>query len=172
MKLKDSTKNKLSTKVKTTGLKLLSILTVAAPIAIVVYSNLDKYVGIIPEEVVLQTVKISAGGIIAIGTAVLAAIGKLQLKFGWVLLGLLFAIFYLIEPIMPDLVLFTGIAFAGTTFNHIFIDGTIENLAKFGDMKTQALMTYEAKEDVEKLQQEYIAKEADILVKERLKGRV
>ena len=86
----------------------------------------------------------------AVGVAGLAVLGKIKLKFNWVLMGLLFGIFLLIQPIIVDLVLFTGIAFAGMTFDYVFINGTLESLKLYGGMKTEGLIHEEAKEAITK----------------------
>lgn len=147
--MKLSTKSKLASKAKVTSLKLARIAVIVAPIATIVYTNLDKYVGTVPETVVPQTIRLTAGGIAAVTVAVVAAVGNTKIKFSWILMGILFGILWAIQPIIEDLVLFTGIMFAGTTFNHLFIDGAIDNATIYGNMKTQGYMTQEAADEVE-----------------------
>lgn len=157
--MKASFKNRVVNSAKVKGLKLLKISTVVVPIAAIVYSNLDKYVQVVPEKVVLETIKLTAGGVAAVSVAMVYALSSVKPKFSWIFMGIIFGILYLIQPVIKDLVLFTGIAFAGMTVNHIFIDGAIENIQRFGDMQTDAYIHAEVNEKITKAQQKREYKE-------------
>lgn len=146
--MKKSTKNKIAGSAKVKGLKLLRIGTVVTPIAAIVYSNLDKYVTTTAAQVIPQSVSLTGGGIAAVGVAAYVTLSETKPKFSWIMMGIIFGILWALEPIISDLVMFTGIAFAGMTFNHVFIDGAIPNVVKFTDMKTQAMITDEIQEKI------------------------
>lgn len=148
--MKASSKNKIVNSAKIKGLKLLKIGTVTVPIAAIIYSNLDKYLVTTEAHFVPQVVSLSVGGTAAVGVAVYAALSQKKLTFSWVFMGIIFGILTLIEPIIKDLVLFTGVAFAGMTFNHLFVEGAIENASLYGNMTTEALVQKEALERVER----------------------
>jgi hypothetical protein len=128
----------MKTKFKIIGLQILGLSFTVAPILTIIAVNWEKYTTVIPGQVIPETIKLTAGAIVGVTLAILASIGKLKLSGGWIFLGIMFALTWALQAIIADLVLFLGVAFAGSTVDYIFIKGAVANLKETKVMTKQA----------------------------------
>ena len=128
----------MKTKFKIIGLQLLGLSFTVAPILTIIAVNWEKYTTVVPGQVIPETIKLTAGAIVGVTLAILASIGKLKLSGGWIFLGIMFALTWALQAIIADLVLFLGVAFAGSTVDYIFIKGAVANLKETKVMTKQA----------------------------------
>ena len=129
----------MKTKFKIIGLQILGLSFTVAPILTIIAVNWEKYTTVIPGQVIPETIKLTAGAVVGVTLALLASIGKLKLSGGWIFLGIMFALTWALQANhSPDLVLFLGVAFAGSTVDYIFIKGAVANLKETKVMTKQA----------------------------------
>lgn len=128
----------MKTKFKIIGLQILGLSFTVAPILTIIAVNWEKYTTVIPGQVIPETIKLTAGAVVGVTLALLASIGKLKLSGGWIFLGIMFALTWALQAIIADLVLFLGVAFAGSTVDYIFIKGAVANLKETKVMTKQA----------------------------------
>ena len=128
----------MKTKFKIIGLQLLGLSFTVAPILTIIAVNWEKYTTVVPGQVIPETIKLTAGAVVGVTLALLASIGKLKLSGGWIFLGIMFALTWALQAIIADLVLFLGVAFAGSTVDYIFIKGAVANLKETKVMTKQA----------------------------------
>lgn len=128
----------MKTKFKIIGLQILGLSFTVAPILTIIAVNWEKYTTVIPGQVIPETIKLTAGAVVGVTLALLASIGKLKLSGGWIFLGIMFALTWALQAIITDLVLFLGVAFAGSTVDYIFIKGAVANLKETKVMTKQA----------------------------------
>lgn len=128
----------MKTKFKIIGLQILGLSFTVAPILTIIAVNWEKYTTVIPGQVIPETIKLTAGAVVGVTLAILASIGKLKLSGGWIFLGIMFALTWALQAIIADLVLFLGVAFAGSTVDYIFIKGAVANLKETKVMTKQA----------------------------------
>ena len=128
----------MKTKFKIIGLQILGLSFTVAPILTIIAVNWEKYTTVIPGQVIPETIKLTAGAVVGVTLALLASIGKLKLSGGWIFLGIMFALAWALQAIITDLVLFLGVAFAGSTVDYIFIKGAVANLKETKVMTKQA----------------------------------
>jgi len=128
----------MKTKFKIIGLQLLGLSFTVAPILTIIAVNWEKYTTVVPGQVIPETIKLTAGAVVGVTLAILASIGKLKLSGGWIFLGIMFALTWALQAIIADLVLFLGVAFAGSTVDYIFIKGAVANLKETKVMTKQA----------------------------------
>lgn len=102
-------------------LQLFSFLVSVLPLAITVGANCDEWFTT-PEE----TVKIAVGAIIAIVFLCVKTVGKLKVPRRIITFGLVLVISYLLESILADLVLLSGMAFIGELFDAVFFQRAIK----------------------------------------------
>jgi len=134
----------MKAKVKIALLKLFGLSLTVVPVLAVIISKWEEYTEPIPEQIIPATIKLSAGAVVGITIAGFAALGKLKLPGGWVFLGLMFGLAWALEPVIHDLVLFLGIAFAGATADHVFIQGVVKTMEETRVMDKQARITASA----------------------------
>ena len=128
----------MKTKFKIIGLQILGLSFTVAPILTIIAVNWEKYTTVVPGQVIPETIKLTAGAVVGVTLAILASIGKLKLSGGWIFLGIMFALTWALQAIIADLVLFLGVAFAGSTVDYIFIKGAVANLKETKVMTKQA----------------------------------
>jgi len=128
----------MKTKFKIIGLQILGLSFTVAPILTIIAVNWEKYTTVVPGQVIPETIKLTAGAVVGVTLALLASIGKLKLSGGWIFLGIMFALTWALQAIIADLVLFLGVAFAGSTVDYIFIKGAVANLKETKVMTKQA----------------------------------
>ena len=85
-----------------------SFVVSVAPLLVCFIINWDKYA-----ETPADTVKLCIGGVIALVFIFLKVIGKLKMPRRIVLFGVVFVMAYLLQPIIKDLMLLSGMALAG-----------------------------------------------------------
>ena len=125
-------------KAKIKALELLGLSFTTAPIITYLIVNWDKYTAVVPDQVVPESIKLSAGMVVGLSFAVLAAVGKLKVQGGWLFLGVMFGLSWALKSVINDIVLFTGMAFAGSTLDYIFIKGKVSDLKETRIMEKQA----------------------------------
>jgi len=128
----------MKTKFKIIGLQILGLSFTVVPILTIIAVNWEKYTTVVPGQVIPETIKLTAGAVVGVTLAILASIGKLKLSGGWIFLGIMFALTWALQAIIADLVLFLGVAFAGSTVDYIFIKGAVANLKETKVMTKQA----------------------------------
>ena len=144
-------------KAKIAGLQILGLSFTVVPIIVYLALNWEKYTAVVPGAIVPESIKLSAGMVVGLTIATLASVGKLKLSGGWLFLAIMFGLSWALQAIIDDLVLFLGMAFAGSTIDYIFIKG------KVADLKETKIMTKQADINANKM--------AEVLVKQ-LQGRV
>lgn len=93
---------------KLTILYVCSFIFSAAPIVITFIINREQYI-----TTPADTFKLGLGGVIAITFVAFKAIGKLKMPTGIVLYAAIFALSYLLEALLADLLLISGMALLG-----------------------------------------------------------
>lgn len=97
-----------------------SFITSVAPLLVCLFVNLNKYT-----ETPNETVKLCIGGVLAVFFLFLKVIGKLQMPRRIVLFGIVFIMAYLLEAILNDLILLSGMALAGELLDLVFFQRSI-----------------------------------------------
>lgn len=106
-------------KLKIPLLYILSFSLSVAPVLIYFFINMDKYITSVPE-----TIKLSAGGILALILVALKVIGVLKIPSRIIVFSATFAFAYLFAAIIQDLLIFSFLALIGeigSTICQIFI---------------------------------------------------
>ena len=116
------TKKKSNYRFRLTLLYIGSFVSSIAPLFACLIVNWSKYAKT-PNE----TVKLCIGGIIAMFFLFLKVIGKLKMPRRIVLFGVVFIMAYLMQAILDDLVLLSGMALAGELVDYIFFQRIIRN---------------------------------------------
>ena len=99
-----------------------SFLSSVLPLIICVGVNFDKYT-----KTPGDTVKLCIGGVIALIFLFLKVIGKLKMPRRIILFGLVFIMTYLLQAILNDLILLSGMALIGELLDFIFFQRAIKN---------------------------------------------
>ncbi len=95
-------------KLKLFVLYIFSFVFSVAPLIITFAVNRDKYI-----TTPADTFKLCIGGAIAIGIIAVKVLGKLKIPGGITLYGIIFVLSYLLEAILADLLLLSGMALLG-----------------------------------------------------------
>ena len=103
-------------------LQVASFLASSAPLAICIILNWDKYTGT-PD----QTVKLCFGGALGALLIALKAVGKLKIPSAIACYGIVFIMAYLLDRILTDLMLLSGMALLGELLDIIFFSKAIKN---------------------------------------------
>ena len=98
----------MKTNLKLFALYVCSFVFSVAPLVVTFALNKEKYV-----TTPADTVKLCAGGAIAIAIIALKAVGKLRVPRGITLYGIVFVLAYLLEALLADLMLLSGMALIG-----------------------------------------------------------
>lgn len=85
-----------------------SFIVCVAPLLVCLIMNWDKYT-----KTPSDTVKLCIGGILVVFFLFLKVIGKLKMPRRIVLFGIVFILAYLLQSILSDLILLSGMALAG-----------------------------------------------------------
>lgn len=104
-------------------LTILSFVTSILPVVLVVGINWDVYV-----KTTGDAVKLTFGGIIAVFLVLLKVMDKLKVPNKFVLLGSVFVMSYLLQSILQDLTLLSGMAFLGEVLDCFFFQTPIKKL--------------------------------------------
>ena len=102
-------------------LQLGSFIVSAAPLAICLICNWDKYTGT-PDK----TVKLCFGGLLGILFIALMAVGRLKIPSAIVGYGIVFIMSYLLSSILSDLMLLSGMALLGELMVVLFFNKAIK----------------------------------------------
>lgn len=103
-------------RVKLCVLQVLSFIVSAAPLAVLLIINLDKYF-----VTIAAGVKLAAGGMLVIVLMLLNAFGRLKIPGGVMAYLIVFLLAYLLEAVLADLMLISGAALIGAVVDYIFI---------------------------------------------------
>ncbi len=101
-------------------LQLISFIISVAPLLVTFFINLDEYT-----KNVSATVKLTVGGVIALGLLGAKALGRAMPR-GILLATVAFVLAYLLQAILHDLVLFLGMYLLGACLDAIFLQGYIK----------------------------------------------
>lgn len=127
---------------------ILSFIVCVAPLVIVVIINRNDWFGT-PQE----SVKIGIGAVIGIVLICLKVLGKIKIPKKIVIYGLVFAMTYLLGPILEDLLLLSGMAFLGELLDLIFFQRKIRKTKELIKTEKTADVT---SEKVEKVFEKYV----------------
>ena len=104
-------------------LTILSFFTSILPIALVIGFNWNVYV-----QTTSDAVKLTCGGIIALFFVFMKVIGKLRIPNKFVLLGSVFLMSYLLQSIIQDLTILSGMALLGEVLDCLLFQTPIKKL--------------------------------------------
>lgn len=113
-------KKKMSLKVRLVLLQIGSFIVSIAPLIVVLSINWSKYT-----ETPTDTVKLCFGGIVVVVLLFMKVIGKLHMPHRIVFFGILFVMAYLLQMILQDILLLSGMALAGEALDCIFFQRAI-----------------------------------------------
>lgn len=102
-------------------LRALSLIACTGPLAVVFLANFDSYVTTVEEGI-----KLAGGGVLLIALIALIALGKMKMPPRVVVYGLVALLSWLIQPILPDLVVLCVCALAGELVDFIIIKRLIK----------------------------------------------
>lgn len=114
-------KRKPNYKLRLVLLQIGSFLCSVAPLAICLILKWDKYTTT-PDK----TVKLCLGGILVVVFIALKALDKLKISSAIVVYGAVFALAYLLESLLTDLMLLSGMALLGELLDVIFFKHAIK----------------------------------------------
>ena len=103
-------------------LQICSFITSIAPLSVVVIMNAREWFNTSPAA----GVKIAIGAMIGLAMMALKAVGKLPVPKGVVGYGLVFALCYLLKPLLDDMILLSGMALLGEILDAIIFRGAIK----------------------------------------------
>lgn len=103
-------------------LQVASFIVSAAPLTVCIILNWDKYTGT-PD----QTVKLCFGGALGALLIALKAVGKLKIPSALACYGVVFIMAYLLDKILTDLMLLSGMALLGELLVVVFFNKAIKN---------------------------------------------
>lgn len=101
-------------KFKIIGLYVLSFLCSVLPVTIYFAINHAKYISTVPAKI-----KLGIGAVVLIVIVVLKLVGKLKINSRIVVFGIVFALSYLLDSILNDLIIFSGLALLGEALDMI-----------------------------------------------------
>ena len=99
---------------KIAGLYALSFLCSVLPVTIYFAINHAKYISTVPDKI-----KLGIGAVALIAIVVLKLCGKLKINSRIVVFGIVFALSYLLDSILNDLIIFSGLALLGEALDMI-----------------------------------------------------
>ena len=101
-------------KFKIIGLYVLSFLCSVLPVTIYFAINHAKYISTVPAKI-----KLGIGAVVLIVIVALKLAGKLKINSRIVVFGIVFALSYLLDSILNDLIIFSGLALLGEALDMI-----------------------------------------------------
>ena len=114
-------------KLKYAALSALSYLILVSPVLTVLLLKWDSYTEFSGYG---GKLKLTAGGVIALGLIFMMMLGKLKLPRGIIIAGAVFALTWMLEAILADLKLLTGMFLLGETLYYIFFQTTLKRLGE------------------------------------------
>lgn len=115
-----SEKKKTNLKIKLFVLYISSFIVSVAPLLICFVLNRSKYV-----KAPGDTVKLCIGGLLVLVFIFLKVVGKLKMPRRIVLFGIVFLMTYLLQAILHDLLLLSGMALIGEILDYMFFQRAI-----------------------------------------------
>lgn len=113
-------KKKMNLKVRLIFLQIGSFIVSITPLIVVLGINWGDYT-----ETPADTVKLCFGGIVVAVLLFMKVIGKLRMPHRIVFFGILFVMAYLLQAILQDILLLSGMALAGEALDCIFFQRAI-----------------------------------------------
>ena len=101
-------------KFKIIGLYVLSFLCSVLPVTIYFAINHAKYISTVPAKI-----KLGIGAVVLIVIVALKLAGKLKINSRIIVFGIVFALSYLLDSILNDLIIFSGLALLGEALDMI-----------------------------------------------------
>lgn len=111
-------------KIKFAVYAVFSFFVSVLPVALILFINWGKYTG----YTVAGTLRLGVGAIIACTCVVLKIIGKLKMPRRIILFASIFAMSYLLQPVLADLMLISGMALAGEFVDFLFFQTAIKKI--------------------------------------------
>lgn len=102
-------------------LYVFSFLASVLPVAVAFALKLPEYT-----KTVEETVKLSVGGVIIVALIIIKLIGKLKMPRRVVLFAMVFLLCYLLEGILKDLFLLSGLALLGEVIDFLIFQNAIK----------------------------------------------
>ena len=112
---------KMKSKLRT--LTILSFIVSVLPLVLVIGFNWNVYV-----ETTSDAIKLTCGGIIALYFVFMKVIGKLRIPNKFVLLGSVFVMSYLLQSVIQDLTILSGMALLGEFLDCVLFQSQIKKL--------------------------------------------
>lgn len=134
------------------ALEILSFLASAGPLIVTMILKRSEYFTE-PSD----SVKLGLGALLVFVFIVFKTLGRIKMPRGIVGFGLLFLLSYLLESILKDMLLLSGMAFLGETLDLIFFRGQIKKVKeKIALNKTAATTADVTVSGVEELMKKYV----------------
>ena len=111
----EKTKKQPNLKLRLVFLYIGSFIVSIAPLLVILIIRWDNYT-----KTPGDTVKLCVGGVLCLFFVFLKVIGKLQMQRRIVLFGIVFVMAYLLQALMNDLILLSGMALAGEVLDMLF----------------------------------------------------
>lgn len=111
-------------KLKFAAYAVLSFLVSVLPVALILIVNWGKYTG----YTTAGSIRLGAGALIACVFVVLKIIGKLKMPRRIILFTAIFAMSYLLQPVLADLMLISGMALVGEFVDFLFFQTAIHKI--------------------------------------------
>ena len=129
-----------------------SFLASAAPVAACVVARWDVYTA-----TPAMKLKLCGGGVIAAVLMLLKVLGKLRIPRRIVFFGAVFVMSYLLEAVLNDLMLLSGLALLGEGLDLVFFQGAIKHTEEaIKIQKTASATADQLEKTVEKVIERYI----------------
>lgn len=105
-------------------MSVLGFLVLIAPMLTVVILNWEEYTA----HSYGGTIKLTAGGVMAAVFLFLMVLGKLKMPRGIIIAGVIFGFAWLLESILQDLKLLSGMFLLGETLYYIFFQAILKRM--------------------------------------------
>lgn len=114
-------------RLKYAALTALSYVILVSPVLAVLIAKWDSYTAYVGYG---GKLKLTAGGVIALALIFMMMLGKLKLPRGVIIAGAVFALTWMLEAILADLKLLSGMFLLGETLYYIFFQTTLRRLGE------------------------------------------
>ncbi len=111
----------MKSKFKLFFLRFCSFIVSVAPLVVVLIMNWGKYT-----ETPAETVKLCIGGVLCLLFVLMKVLGKLKIPSRLVLFFVVFLMAYLMQSVLEDLLLLSGMALLGESVDFIFFQKAIK----------------------------------------------
>lgn len=124
-------------------LYILSFLSSVLPLGICLFLKREEYF-----KTVGESVKLALGGTILLLFVIIKVLGKLRIPGRSALFGIVFVLSYLLESVLRDLTLLSGLALLGECIDQMLFQGSIRRTKELMLIEKSADVTSEKIEEV------------------------